>query len=227
MNKRLLRIALTLFLGAGILLSLWLFRDQLSVENLAALVDEAGILAPILFMGIYAMATIFFLPGSIMTLAGGFIFGPVWGTVFNLSGAVVGATIAFWFARFIGADWIKAKTRKRLTWLLEGIEQSGWRFVAVVRLIPAIPFNLLNYALGLTPIKTVPYVLASAFFMLPGCFAYTYLGHLGEAVLAQEEGVVQKVLWGIALLVVVSLIPWALKRFKAFKKLDLDKKQNS
>ena len=179
------------------------------------------------FIAIYALATLFFLPGSLLTIAGGFLFGPIWGTLYNLTGAVLGATVAFWVAKFIGAEWVKAKVGRRLPWLLEGIAHSGWQFVAMVRLIPAIPFNILNYALGLTPISTVPYVLASMFFMLPGCAAYTYLGYLGETVLAQREGLVLKILWAVALLVFAGFLPWGLKKFKAFKKANLDIKNHS
>lgn len=204
----------------SIVVCLGYFRDKISIDVLSSTVKRAGMLAPILFIILYALATVLFLPGSLLTLAGGFLFGPFLGTVYNLTGAVLGATLAFWIARFLASDWVSAKVGGRLKWLLQGIAKSGWRFVAVVRLIPAIPFNLLNYALGLTQIRTVPYAIASGVFMLPGCFAYTYLGHLGEAVLTQKEGIVLKVLWGIALLVLVSLIPWCIKKFKIYKTMD-------
>ncbi len=220
MIKKIVKASLAILFVSSVLLSVWYFRDIVSIQKLSETVNQAGIFAPILFILIYALGTVFFLPGVILTLAGGFLFGPVWGTVYNLIGAVLGATLAFWVARFLASDWIESRVGGRLQWILQGIATSGWRFVAVVRLIPAVPFNLLNYALGLTPIRTLPYVMASAVFMLPGCLAYTYLGHLGEAVLAQKEGLVLKILWGVALLVLVSLIPWGVKKFKVYKTMD-------
>tara|TARA_R110002110_G_scaffold65206_4_gene180005 strand:- start:89629 stop:90294 length:666 start_codon:yes stop_codon:yes gene_type:complete len=220
MSHKIIKGILIAFLFASIAFCLWYLRDDFSIAKLSETVEQAGILAPVLFVIMYATATVFFLPGSVLTLTGGFLFGPVLGTIYNIIGAVLGATLAFWIARFLASDWVAKKTGKRLQWLLQGIATSGWRFVAVVRLIPAIPFNLLNYALGLTKIRTLPYMVASAVFMLPGCFAYTYLGHLGEAVLAQKEGIVIKILWGIALLVLVSLIPWGVKKFKIYKTMD-------
>jgi len=202
------------------LLSLWHFRSIVSIRLLSDTVSQAGAFAPIVFILVYALGTVLFLPGIILTLAGGFLFGPVLGTIYNLTGAVLGATLAFWSARFLASDWIESRVDGRLHWIRQGIEAGSWRFVAVVRLIPAVPFNALNYALGLTSIRTLPYVMASMIFMLPGCFAYTYLGHLGEAVLAQKESLVVKILWGVALLVLLSLIPWGVKKFKVYKTMD-------
>jgi uncharacterized membrane protein YdjX (TVP38/TMEM64 family) len=94
------------------------------------------------------------------------LFGPVWGTILNLAGATVGATAAFLVARYL-ADWVRRKAARRLDQLIKGVEAEGWRIVAFVRLVPILPFNLMNYALGLTHIRLVDYVLASFVCMLP------------------------------------------------------------
>ena len=105
---------------------------------------DAGPVAPLLFILIYALATVLFLPGSVLTLAGGALFGPVLGTLYNLTGATLGATLAFLIARYLAADWVADKTGGRVKQLINGVEAEGWRFVAFVRLVPLFPFNLIS-----------------------------------------------------------------------------------
>jgi uncharacterized membrane protein YdjX (TVP38/TMEM64 family) len=143
---------------------------------------------------------VLFVPGSVMTLAGGALFGPLWGTLWNLIGAVIGATLSFLAARYIAADFVVRRAGPRLRALVEGVEAEGWRFVAFVRLVPLFPFNLLNYALGLTRIRIAEYVIASAVCMLPGGFAYTYLGYAGREAAAHGAGAIRNILLAAGLL---------------------------
>lgn len=156
------------------------YRKQFDAEALKLWVEQAGIAAPLLFMLIYAVGTVLFLPGSVLTLTGGALFGPLMGTLYNLTGATLGAGVAFIIARYLASDWVEQKTGGRLKRLKQGVEEEGWRFVAFVRLVPLFPFNLLNYALGLTRIRFSHYLLASYICMLPGALAYTYLGYAGS-----------------------------------------------
>ena len=94
-----------------------------------------------------------FVPGSVLTVAGGALFGPIWGTLWNLTGATLGATLAFVIARYVASDWVAARSGERLGRLMRGVEEEGWRFVAFVRLVPLFPFNLMDYAFGLTRIR--------------------------------------------------------------------------
>ena len=128
-------------------------REQFNAEVLQQWVDQAGTAAPLLFMLVYALGTVVFLPGSVLTLAGGALFGPLLGTFYNLTGATIGALLAFLVARYLASDWVEQKSGGRLKQLKQGVEKEGWRFVAFVRLVPLFPFNLLNYALGLTRIR--------------------------------------------------------------------------
>ncbi len=205
MNKTALRIILLLLVVLGTGLAI-LYRDQLDASALQAWIQSAGMVGPLLFILIYALSAVFFLPGSVITLAGGALFGPLWGTIFNLAGASLGAMLAFLLARYLASDWVERKTGGRLKQLKNGVEGEGWRFVAFVRLVPLFPFNLLNYALGLTRIKLSHYLLASAICMLPAGFAYTYLGYAGREALAGGEGLIQKVLLAIGLLAMVAFL---------------------
>jgi len=177
-------------------------------------VSAAGAAGPLVFMGLYAVAAVLFLPGSVLTLAGGALFGPLWGTIWNLTGATVGAALAFLVARHLGSEWVERRAGSRLERLNDGVASEGWRFVAFVRLVPLFPFNLLNYALGLTRIRFLPYLVATWVFMLPGALAYTYLGYTGREAVAGGEGLVQKGLLALALLAAVAFLPRLVARLR-------------
>ncbi len=200
------KIILIFVLVAGIGLAV-VYRDKFDITALEIWINDAGILAPIVFMLVYALASVLFLPGSFLTLAGGALFGPVLGTFYNLTGATLGATLAFLISRYLASDWVEDKAGGKVKQLIKGVEGEGWRFVAFVRLVPLFPFNLLNYALGLTKIRFLHYLVATYIFMLPGAIAYTYLGYAGREALGGGEGLIQKVLIALALLAVVAFLP--------------------
>src|SRR5215831_5069696 len=174
------RLALVLLLAAGIGWML-MHRDLLRPEMIELALRALGIWAPIGFILIYATATVLFFSGALLGLAGGALFGPVWGTLWNLIGATLGATAAFLLARTVAREWVARHVGGRLRRLVEGVTAEGWRFVALMRLMPLVPFNLLNYALGLTGISLPAYVVTSAICMLPGTIAYAWLGYAGRS----------------------------------------------
>ena len=109
--------------------------------------------------------------------------------------------------------------------LINGVEGEGWRFVAFVRLVPLFPFNLLNYALGLTRIPLLPYVVATLLFMLPGALAYTYLGYAGREAVAGGEGLIQKGLLALALLAAVAFLPRLIGKLRRGAMLEFERFQ--
>jgi uncharacterized membrane protein YdjX (TVP38/TMEM64 family)/rhodanese-related sulfurtransferase len=153
------------------------------------------------------LAAVLFLPGSVMTLAGGALFGPVLGTLYNLTGATLGATLAFLIARHLDSGWVVRKAGGRVRQLADGVEQEGWKFVAFVRLVPIFPFNLLNYALGLTRLKLGHYILGTFVFMFPGAVAYTYAGYAGWEAFAGGQDLVEKGLLALSLLAAAAFLP--------------------
>jgi uncharacterized membrane protein YdjX (TVP38/TMEM64 family) len=199
------RILVLCVLCAGITAAV-VWRDRISIETLTGWVAQAGWIAPLAFIAGYAIATVFFLPGLVFTLAGGALFGPVYGTLYNLTGATLGATLAFLTARYFAHDWVELRAGGRLQQLVAGVEREGWRFVAFVRLVPLFPFNLLNYALGLTRIRLSHYIITSFIFMAPAGAAYTYLGYAGREVAGAGEDVVRKALLAIAAIATVAFI---------------------
>lgn len=220
MNSRFIRIGLLLMLVAGIAVTV-IYRDRFDIAALERWIQEAGIWAPLLFMAVYAVAAVLFLPGSVLTLAGGALFGPVLGTFYNLTGATIGATLAFLIARYLVSDWVAERTGGRLKQLINGVEGEGWRFVAFTRLVPLFPFNLLNYALGLTRIKLSHYLLATYICMLPASIAYSYLGYAGREAVGGGEGLIRKVLLALALLAVVAFLPSLIGKLRRGAMIDI------
>lgn len=213
MSRYLPRFLLASIILGGIVLA-WVFRDYLNTDTLQAWLTGAGIAAPVVFMALYAIGTVLFLPGSLLTLIGGALFGPVFGTLYNVTGATLGATLAFLVARYAASDWVRRTSGPRLKQVIHGVELQGWRFVAFARLVPLFPFNLLNYALGLTRIRLPDYVVTSYLCMLPGGFAYTYLGYAGREAVTGGEALVHKALLALALLAAAVLVPQMVLRWR-------------
>lgn len=221
MKTKLLRILVLILIIIGISLVL-VNRDQLDALVLQQWIADAGSAGPVLFILLYAIGTVFFFPGSLLTLTGGAIFGPGLGTLYNLTGATIGATIAFLVSRYLASDMVEQKTGGRLKQLKDGVEAEGWRFVAFVRLVPLFPFNLLNFALGLTRIKLSHYVIATYICMFPGALAYTYLGYAGREAVAGGQGFIQKILLAISLLAIVAFIPRIISRIRRGATISVD-----
>ncbi|MBP9717545.1 MAG: TVP38/TMEM64 family protein [Candidatus Pacebacteria bacterium] len=154
-------------------------RDLVTSGDLAATIADAGPLAPIIFMAVYALASILFIPGTPLTLIGGALFGPLLGTVYVVLGATAGAFGAFLLARYFGGSLISSGTGQiveRLRTYDQRLSDNGFMTVLVLRLIPLFPFNGLNFGLGLTRINLWVYVLATFVGIMPGTFAYVYFG---------------------------------------------------
>ena len=215
-----LRLFLALILAAGVGLVV-VFRERFDAAALESWVTAAGIAGPLAFMGVYLIATVLFVPGSILTLAGGALFGPVFGTLYNLTGATLGATAAFLVSRYIASDWVRHKAGLRMRRILEGVEAEGWRFVAFARLVPAFPFFLLNYALGVTRVRLSHYVVATYLCMLPASAAFSYLGYAGREAVAGGEGLIRKILLALAFLAVVAFLPRFITRLRRGRTLSV------
>lgn len=147
-----------------------------SLVTFARWVESLGSFGPLVFMAGYALATVAFLPGSFLTLAGGAVFG-FWGVAYAFLGASAGACLSFLVARHLARGWVEARiaSNPRFAAIDRAIAREGRKVVFLLRLSPVFPFNLLNYALGLTRIRFVDYLVA-CLGMLPGAFLYVYYG---------------------------------------------------
>ncbi len=146
-------------------------------------VKHLGVAGAFIFVGVYALAAVLFLPGAIFTIAAGLIYGIVGGTAVALTGATIGASLAFLLGRYGLRERIEkfAKKNKKFAAIDQAIGEQGWKIVGLLRLSPLIPFNVSNYFYGVTSIGFWPYLLASAVGMLPGTVLYAYLGAIGQA----------------------------------------------
>jgi len=147
------------------------------VPAFATWVESLGVWGPIAFMLGYVVAAVAFIPGSILTLAAGAIFGLARGTLYVFIGATTGATLAFLIARYVarGAIERRIEGNTKFAAIDNAVAGQGLKITTLLRLSPVFPFNLLNYGLGLTRVRLRDYVLAS-FGMLPGTFLYVYYG---------------------------------------------------
>lgn len=199
-------------------------QNVFSAESLAAFLGRYPVAAPLIFLCIYAVAPSLFLPSIPLTLAAGFFWGPVWGVIFSMAGATLGACLPFFLSRYLLQDALKAKIpAQRWNWLQDKVTRHGWKAVAFTRLIPVFPFNLLNYLFGLTPIPFRHYLWSTFVFMLPACIAFVAFGSsLGELIL---RGNIRGLIIGIVVAVCAFLIPVVLRPF--FRKIGENKTENS
>lgn len=191
--------------------------------EIIAWIDDLGWLAPVLFIIVYGLATILFLPTMVMTLAGGAIFGPVNGVILNLIGATLGAAFSFLITRYLVYDWFSQKRGQRLNKLITEVEKKGWVCIAFLRLFPIVPFNLVNYGLGLTAIPFGIYLTTTALFLIPAEIIYTYFGYAGSHVLANpgqfyKNGGLFLLSIALLFLAIITLIKRR-ERSKLFKKM--------
>lgn len=140
--------------------------------------------APVAFIVLYIVATVLFIPGSLTTLAAGFLFGVVWGSAYVSIASTVGASSAFLIGRYLARDRVdkKISSNPKFTSIDEAIGREGAKIVFLLRLSPFFPFSLLNYALGLTKVPFGRYVIASWIGMFPGTILYVYIGSLFKSV---------------------------------------------
>jgi uncharacterized membrane protein YdjX (TVP38/TMEM64 family) len=150
-----------------------------TLQNALTQVDTWGVWAPIGFILLYNIATILLIPGSILTLGSGVLFGIGWGSGYVFIAATLGATFAFLIGRYFARDWVNTKVQKipKFQTIDRAIARQGLKIVLLLRLSPLFPFNLLNYALGITQVSLKDYVLGSIG-MIPGTILYVYIGSL-------------------------------------------------
>lgn len=148
----------------------------LSREGVQSFVDGAGLWAPVVYVLAYALLTVAFFPGSILTVAGGAVFGSVLGTVLTVVGASLGATAAFLVGRRIGRSSVEALAGARVAKVDDWLTRRGLVAVLYTRLLPILPFNALNYVAGVTGVRLRDYVIGTVVGIIPGTFAFASLG---------------------------------------------------
>ena len=180
-------------------------------EQLRAAIQSSGSMAPLLYLLIYSIAPTFFVPGWIITIGGGLAFGALWGTVLTVVGATVGATIAFFVARYLGRDFVARVLKERFKTLNVIDDQAashGFQVIFLLRLIPLVPFNVLDYVAGISKIGARDYIIGTLIGIIPGTFAYVYLGSALTHIYSW------RFVSAVGLLILLSVIPLFYKRWK-------------
>ncbi len=221
MKKNIIKIAMAVAIVAIVyfVLKFYGVTDHIQLENVPKIktwVASFGAIAPLVYIGLYLVSTVFFLPGTPVTVLAGFVFGPLWGVFYASIASIISVSAAFLIARYVARDlvesWVKDNAQFRK--IDEQVEEQGWRIVMLTRLVPIFPFNLQNYAYGLTSIRFATYVLVSAVFMLPGTAVFV---QLGGAFVSGEGNIWKTLLYlGIAgvLLLLLSLLPKFLRKYR-------------
>ncbi|MCG6138205.1 MAG: TVP38/TMEM64 family protein [Nostoc sp. LLA-1] len=191
-NSRLFKQSLLILLGVAIALFFnadiaWAqesvnpnsFHPQEILRNALQWIDNLGTVGAIAFIGLYIVATVAFLPGSILTLGAGVVFGVFWGSVYVFIGATLGATAAFLVGRYLARNLVAQKIadNQKFAAIDQAVGKEGLKIVLLTRLSPVFPFNLLNYAFGITGVSLKDYVIGSVG-MIPGTIMYVYIGSL-------------------------------------------------
>ena len=212
--KRIGRIALFGLLAVGVAAA-WRWRSAFDPLALAGVVGQHPA-APLLFLCLHVLASLFFVPRTLLALGAGLAFGMWWGVVWAALGSVAGAVAGLAVARYLHAGFAGRADPGRLRLLLLRAEQGGWRMVAMLRLVPIIPHSLTNYALGLTRVRLGDYALGSLLGQLPLTIAYADLGAAGGQALHAGAGWRYDVLWpsliGLAALLLSLLVPMLARR---------------
>lgn len=158
------------------------FDAKEKLETTLQWIENLGFWGPVVFILAYIVATVFLLPGSVLTLGAGAVFGLVKGGICVSIGSTIGATAAFLVGRYLARDWVAKKIEGNEKFLAvdEAVAQEGWKIVGLLRLSPMFPFNLLNYGFAITRVSLRDYFFASWIGMIPGTIMWVYIGYLAN-----------------------------------------------
>jgi uncharacterized membrane protein YdjX (TVP38/TMEM64 family) len=204
------RIALGVLIVAGIVAA-WRWRGAFNPAVLSTQIAGSR-LAPLVFLAVHVVASLLFVPRTLLAIVAGIAFGMWWGTLWAAFGSVLGAGAGFFVARYVNGGMIDAASWSRLSAPMARVERGGWRAVAMIRLLPVIPHTLTNYALGLTRLRPLPYLLGSLAGQLPLTIAYAELGAGGGQALRGAHNWMLPTAIGAGALVLSMLIPIIARR---------------
>ncbi|MBI4372269.1 MAG: TVP38/TMEM64 family protein [Candidatus Omnitrophica bacterium] len=219
MNRKIkFTLLILIIVIAGLIVRYTSFSQYFTKEHIVSFLESlrGQWWGPVIFILIYGVGCVMALPGSLLTLAGGAVFGTAWGTFYNVIASNLGATLAFFAARYLGRDFIRGFLRSgKLAQLDEQIGKSGFKTIFRLRLIPIVPFNGLNFGAGFSAVRYRDYFLGSILGMLPATFIYTYFA---DALLQGVQGANQKAFLNLTiagiLLILISFLPSIYKKIK-------------
>ena len=204
--RRIIRTVFGLLILAVLFFVLRAVKESGLLDKALRWIQSLGPWAPVVFVLLYIVTVVLFLPAAILTAGGGFIFGMGIGSIYVLIAATIAANVCFLLGRHLARDWIASKleTQSRFKALDEATARDGWKIVALVRLAPVFPFSLTSYAFGLTRVPLKQYFLAN-FAMIPGTLMYVYFGSIARD-LTDKPATPPWIKWTIFALVVIVVL---------------------
>jgi uncharacterized membrane protein YdjX (TVP38/TMEM64 family) len=213
------RLAVLIAIVVALFLTMKFLPVEQWLRSFNEWVGQMGVAGILIFIAVYAVATVLLAPGAILTIGAGFAFGLWKGFLAVSAGSTVGAALAFLVARFVARDRIEAMARQneKFQGLDNAIGRQGAKLIFLLRLSPVIPFNLSNYFYGLTAVRFWRYVFASWIGMMPATFLYVYIGTASKAAVAAAGGEAIRLGWqygtflGVGLAATIAVTIWVTK----------------
>jgi uncharacterized membrane protein YdjX (TVP38/TMEM64 family) len=203
----------------SIFILFWIgIKLNISLDKIQSTIKSLGILAPLVFILIYTLVPIFFIPITPLSITAGILFGPLFGTVYTVIGATSGACAAFFVSRYLVKDWVDQKTSGKIGLIKKRVEEDGWKFIAISRITPVFPFNLQNYLFGATNISLKTFLLATILSIIPGSFAYVYLGYAGKMAFNNNSSDYTRIIIAFSLMIILGFSPYIIKKTRIFAK---------
>lgn len=215
LNKKII-MAIVMIIGLAAALYYCYYNglfENYTAEGIKEHISSLGVFGPIIYMIMFSVIP----SGSIIAIAGGMAFGIYLGTLYTILGALLGATTAFYIARFLGREAVEKLLRGKFQSLGNGAKENGFLFILILRLIPVIPFNVISYGAGLTKINYKDYLLATMIGIIPGVIVFTNLGDKALNINSPEF------VWAIAMFLGLIIASLVLKKKVPIAKLTKDK----
>ncbi len=211
-QRKILKIVSIISIVIGLI---WFSRSYLNISptEIKEWILSFGMWAPILYIVLYTVRPLIFFPASVLSITGGLAFGALMGTVYTVIGATLGAVVAFLVAKKLGKGVIKNSAGK-VDQIQQQLEKNGFIYVLIFRLLPIFNFDLISYAAGLSKVRLLPFFLATLIGIIPGTFAYNFLG---SSIVSKDPRII---IGAIIVFLILTIVPWYLqKRWKAKKNL--------
>ena len=211
-QRKILKIVGIIAIVIGLI---WFSRSYLNISptEIKEWILSFGMWAPILYIFLYTVRPLIFFPASVLSITGGLAFGALMGTVYTVIGATLGAVVAFLVAKKLGKGVIKNSAGK-VDQIQQQLEKNGFIYVLIFRLLPIFNFDLISYAAGLSKVRLLPFFLATLIGIIPGTFAYNFLG---SSIVSKDPRII---IGAIIVFLILTIVPWYLqKRWKAKKNL--------
>lgn len=147
-----------------------------NLESVRTFILSFGVLAPFIYIIMFTLIPLTLFPDAILAISAGTIFGVFWGTVYTIIGALCGASLSFFIARYLGREWVLKLIHHKAQWFDDGVEKQGFLIILILRLVPLIPFDIISYGAGLSKIKFKDFLAGSLIGIIPGVVIYVNLG---------------------------------------------------